>query len=216
MKNLLSFFIILKTSVAQPIVIDPDGIHVALIKKRNFNVKMKIGTKIIILFLALNLLSCKGSTVEKESEIAPLELSGNQITSFPLPIGNLNDFGQILTDLQRDELSKILHDYEVETTRHIVLVTINSITPYKSVQKYTTDLGGHWGVGTSEENNGLVLVVCNSCREIGIATGIGTELVLTDEICKDVIERVMIPEFKDGEFFIGLKKGLAELMEKWN
>jgi uncharacterized protein len=96
-----------------------------------------------------------------------------------------------------------------------VIVTIDSIKPYESIQRYATDLGEKWGIGSAEKNNGLAIVVCNPCKQIGIATGTGTELILTDEICKKVIEEKIIPEFKNGEFYNGIKKGVIELIEKW-
>ena len=49
----------------------------------------------------------------------------------------------------------------------------------------------------------------------GIATGTGTELILTDEICKNVIDLTIIPEFKNGNFYDGIKNGLIELIKKW-
>ena len=179
--------------------------------------KMKIGTKILILFLTLNFLSCKGIAQETETKkpTPEFDFSGMEKNSFPKPIGIINDYGQIFTESERTELSKILYDYDIETTRQIVVVTIDSIKPYNDIQKYATDLGQTWGVGTAEKNNGLTIVVCNPCRQIGIATGTGTELILTDEICKKVIEEKIIPEFKNGEFYSGIKKGVIELIEKW-
>jgi len=57
--------------------------------------------------------------------------------------------------------------------------------------------------------------MCKPCRQIGIATGTGTELILTDKICKEVIDKIIIPKFKNGEFYGGIKKGIAELIAKW-
>ena len=178
---------------------------------------MKIGTKILILFLTLNFLSCKGIAQETKTKkpTTEIDFSETEKSSIPKPIGIINDYGQIFTESQRTELSKILYDYDIETTRQIVVVTIDSIKPYNDIQKYATDLGQTWGVGTAEKNNGLTIVVCNPCRQIGIATGTGTELILTDEICKKVIEEKIIPEFKNGEFYSGIKKGVIELIEKW-
>ncbi|MCK0158920.1 TPM domain-containing protein [Cellulophaga sp. F20128] len=136
-------------------------------------------------------------------------------TIFPKPIGIINDYGKIFTESQRTELTKVLYEYDIETTRQIVVVTIDSIQPYNSIQKYATALGNNWGVGTAEENNGLTIVVCNPCKRIGIATGTGTELILTDEICKKVIENTIIPKFKNGRYYDGIKKGVTELIEKW-
>ena len=178
---------------------------------------MKIGTKILILFLTLNLLSCKGSAQETETKKSTTEIDFSESVkrTFPKSIGIINDYGRVFTELQRTELSKVLYDYDVETTRQIVVVTIDSIKPYQNIQKYATDLGNEWGVGNAEKNNGLTIVVCNPCRQIGIATGYGTELILTDEICKDVIDKTIIPEFKNGEFYNGIKKGVTELIAKW-
>lgn len=176
---------------------------------------MKIGTKILILFLTLNLLSCKGSAQETKEPKTEIDFSETIKSTFPKPIGIINDYGKVFSELQRTELSKVIYDYNIETTRQIVVVTIDSIKPYQNIQKYAVDLGNEWGIGNAEKNNGLTIVVCNPCRQIGIATGTGTELILTDEICKNVIDQTIIPEFKNGKFYGGIKNGVAELIKKW-
>ncbi|WP_378187532.1 TPM domain-containing protein [Aquimarina sp. W85] len=172
---------------------------------------MKIVAKILILLLTLNLLSCKDSAKETIA-LCSLEM---EMDIFPKPIGIINDYGQIFTKSQRTELTNILYDYDVKTKRQILVVTVDSIKPYVEIQKYATDLGNDWRVGAAKKNNGLAIVVCKPCRQIGIATGLGTELILTDEICKEVIEKTIIPEFKSGEFYNGIKNGVTELIAKW-
>ncbi len=179
---------------------------------------MKIGTKILILFLTLNFLSCKGSAQETETKKPIPEFDFSTIEKFretKLKGLIINDYDSIFSPSQRKELSDIIYDYNIETTRQIVVVTIDSISPYSEIQKYATDLGNYWGVGDAEKNNGLTIVMCNPCRQIGIATGLGTELILTDKICKDVIDQTIIPEFKNGNFYDGVKNGVVELIEKW-
>lgn len=136
-------------------------------------------------------------------------------TKFPQSIGIINDFSQVFTASQRNELSKTLHDYDMETTRQIVVVTVDSIAPYTDIQKFGTDLANEWDVGTAEKNNGLIIVLCKPSRKIGIATGNGTELVLTDEICKNVIDHTILPEFIDGNYYAGIKNGVTELIALW-
>lgn len=177
---------------------------------------MKIGTKILILFLTLNLLSCKGSAQETETKKTIPDFDFSTIEKFretKLKGQIINDYDSIFSPSERKELSDIIYDYNIETTRQIVVVTIDSISPYSDIQKFATDLSNYWGVGDAEKNNGLTIVMCNPCRKIGIATG--TELILTNEICKKVIEQTIIPEFKNGEFYGGIKKGVTELITKW-
>ena len=179
---------------------------------------MKIGTKILILFLTLNLISCKGSAQETETKKPIPEFDFSTVEKFrktKLKALIINDYDSIFNPTQRKELSDIIYDYNIETTRQIVVVTIDSISPYSDIRKYATDLGNYWGVGDAEKNNGLTIVMCNPCRQIGIATGTGTELILTDEICKEVIDKTIIPEFKNGDFYSGIKKGVTELIAKW-
>ena len=179
---------------------------------------MKIGTKILLLFLILNLLSCKGSAQETETEKSTIEFDFSTVEKFrdtKLKGQIINDYDSIFSPSQRKELSDILYDYNIKTTRQIVVVTIDSIKPYSDIQKMATDLGKYWGVGNAEKDNGLVILFSNPERKIGIATGYGTELVLTDEICKSVIDNVIIPEFKNGKYYDGIKKGVTELIEKW-
>ena len=176
---------------------------------------MKIGTKIIIFFLTLNLFSCKGIAQETEMKTEFDFSKIEKIKESKLKGQIINDYDNIFNSTQTKELSDILYDYNVKTTKQIVVVTIDSIKPYSDIQKFTTDLGKYWGVGTAEKDNGLIILLCKPCGQIQISTGDETKLILTDEICKKVIEEKIIPEFKNGEFYSGIKKGVLELIEKW-
>jgi uncharacterized protein len=178
---------------------------------------MKIKPSFLIICLGFLFLSSYGKSQENEVKIPMPEFEELDIKSksFPNPIGYVNDFEGIFTDSQRNELSKTLENYNFETTRQLVVVIIDSIHPYDSIQEYATDLGNAWGIGTAETHNGLVVVVCMSCSQIGIATGLGTQLILTDEICKDIIEKTIIPDFKTGAYYKGVQNGITELIKKW-
>ena len=177
---------------------------------------MKIGTKILIFFLTLNFLSCKNYKDETETKKQIPEFVHTEIGfSLPDSIEIINDFGNVLTEFQRIKLKTLISNYINKTTKEIVIVTIDSIKPYKDIQKYATDLGNDWVIGAPKWNNGLTIVICNPCNKIGIATGGGTEKILTDEICKEIIEKTIIPEFKKENYYNGIEKGIKELMSKW-
>src|SRR5690606_32023136 len=97
--------------------------------------------------------------------------------------------------------AELIIKYDIETTRQIAVVTIGSIEPYSDIKKFATDLGRYWEIGTADKDNGLVIVVCNPCKQIGIATGTGIELILTDQICKTVIDNTIVPEFNEGNYY---------------
>ena len=139
----------------------------------------------------------------------------DSIGDFPFPIGSVSDYEDVFTEEQLSELTKTISLYEQETTREIAIVTISSIEPYDNITDYSTDLANEWGIGKTESDNGLLILFSKNLREIRISTGYGTEKILTDEICRKVIDKTIIPEFRKGDYFSGIKIGLIELISKW-
>ncbi|MCK7591081.1 TPM domain-containing protein [Subsaxibacter sp. CAU 1640] len=173
---------------------------------------------LLVLILTLNVCTCKGIAQEQDTVQSTTKFDFSKIEKFrntKLQGQIINDYDSIFSPSQRIELTKLLYDYDIKTTRQVVVVTVDSIKPYSDIQKYATDLMNYWGVGNAETNNGLAIVLCKPCRKVAIATGYGTELVLTDDICKKVIEETIIPEFKKGDYYLGIKTGVLELIERW-
>ncbi len=132
------------------------------------------------------------------------------------PVGYVNDFALVLDSLSQASLETKLNDFEKQTTNQIVIVTLNSdrLTE-ENFDKYALDLSNYWKIGTKEKNNGLTIVLSPKLRKIRISTGLGTEKVLTDEICENIVQTVIIPEFKDENYFEGLDKATDEFIKLW-
>jgi len=133
----------------------------------------------------------------------------------PKKVGYVNDFSDILTFKQEKELSKIIQDFDQKTTNQFAVVTIDSIKPYGSIKDFATDLGNYWGIGQKDKNNGVIIVVCKNLRKVWVGTGLGAERVLTNDICKAVIDIHMIPHFQNGQYFDGIRQGIQELIKQW-
>jgi uncharacterized protein len=136
-------------------------------------------------------------------------------SSLPGYIGYVNDFEDILSPDQEQELNKIISEFEKQTTNQIAIVSVDSISPYTSMKDYATDLANKWGVGQKDKDNGLVIIISKKLRQSRIATGLGTEKILTDQICQRITEQRMIPQFKNGDYFKGIREGLTELIKTW-
>lgn len=130
----------------------------------------------------------------------------------PKPIDFVNDFEKILTKQEVKELTKIILRHEKKTTNQISIVTVKSISPYKEMFDFSFDLGNYWGVGQKDKNNGVLIVVSKELRKIRIQNGEGIEKILTDEETKTIIDNEMIVEFKNDNYFEGLKKGLESII----
>ncbi|NIJ46631.1 uncharacterized protein FHR24_003126 [Wenyingzhuangia heitensis] len=172
--------------------------------------KIKINLFLILLISITSL--CNSQSIEKETRnlfFAPLK------KEFPIPLGFINDFENILTKEERRELNNIISNFEKSSSNEIAIITINSIKPYTDIKQFTEDLSNEWGVGKKNKKNGLTILFSKNLRKIQISTGLNTEKIITNEICKNVIDYEIIPEFKKGKYYSGIRKGLMKLIEKW-
>ena len=65
-----------------------------------------------------------------------------------------------------------------------------------------------WGIGQSGKNNGVLLFVVKDERRLRIEVGKGLEGELTDAQSGRIIRQWITPEFKQGNYFGGIKRGL--------
>ena len=70
---------------------------------------------------------------------------------------------------------------------------------------------GSWSEG---QKNGVVIVFGKQIRQIRIQVGDGLEKKLKDEEVKRIIDYTIIPEFKKGDYFLGIKNGLIEIIKE--
>lgn len=127
------------------------------------------------------------------------------------------DNEEVLTTDQELELDSIFREHQKRTTNQIVLVATPTYGDFENNRMFAVDFGNKLGVGMAKRNNGVVIVFSQTKREIFVATGLGTEVVLKDEDIKPIIDSVFIPKFKAGLVFEGLKAGseaIVSFLEK--
>jgi uncharacterized protein len=109
----------------------------------------------------------------------------------------------LLTKSQVITLDSLYKAHEKKTSNEIALI-ISGDLPDSSILKSAAALGNQYGVGKKGSNNGVIILVCPRIRQVAIATGYGTEKVLTNEIANKFIGSLMIPRFKEGKYFEGI------------
>ncbi|ALJ01413.1 TPM domain-containing protein [Rufibacter tibetensis] len=178
---------------------------------------MRCQKAILFLLIILSYISSSCTTQETESQNQSIELasSDSKARKFPKPIGYINDFENVFTDEQEQELTKLLTGYNQETTNAIAVITVSSIEPYSDFDQYALEISEEWGVGEKGKDNGLTILFSKKLQRIRISTGLGTERILTNEVCQRIIDHTIVPKLKEGKFFEGISSGLVELIEQW-
>lgn len=125
----------------------------------------------------------------------------------------VNDFAQLLSDNERSELEKKLVAYNDSTSTQIAIVMIQSLEG-NEIADYTFRLAEKWGVGNKEKDNGIMILVSKQDRKVFIATGYGVEAALPDAIAKRIVSNVIIPDFRNGNFYSGLNRATDEIIAR--
>jgi uncharacterized protein len=133
----------------------------------------------------------------------------------PNPPRLVNDFANVLTSDQINQLELELDTFAQNTTTQIVIVTVPSLDGYE-ISDYSFQLGEKWGVGQKGKNNGVVIIFKPKTeQESGqafIAIGYGLEGVIPDAITNRIVDNEMIPHFKEGDIYGGLLQGCQVIM----
>ncbi|RXG15779.1 TLP18.3/Psb32/MOLO-1 phosphatase superfamily protein [Leeuwenhoekiella polynyae] len=130
---------------------------------------------------------------------------------FPKQKGSVNDFENILSESEEAELTRKIQELESATSDQIVVVTLVSIKPYLTIESYAFDLANDWGVGMEEKDKGIVIALGKELKQIRIENSMGIQQRLTDSEAKRIIEELMIPEFKQENYYKALLKGIEAI-----
>ena len=132
--------------------------------------------------------------------------------SFPPLTGRVVDEAGMLSSEAQSRLTALLAEHEKQTGNQVVVVTLKSLQGY-DIQDYGVQLGRAWGIGQKGKNNGVLLIVSQDPRKVGIETGYGMEGELTDAQSKLIIENTILPFFKKGDYDSGVLAGTVQILQ---
>lgn len=134
--------------------------------------------------------------------------------SFPDPVGYVSDFENLYSIQEQKIISELITAFEDKTSNQIAIATIPDLGNYDNIDDLSFDLANFWGVGQRDKDNGVLLVISSAKRKVSIKTGYGVEKLLTDQEAKSIIDNVILPEFKKGEFYKGTQAGLLNIIKE--
>jgi len=138
--------------------------------------------------------------------------SNDYWTKLPTPKGWVNDFEKIFTEEQEITLDSLIAEYEKSTSIEITVITIpTSATVKDRFDELTLHIAKNWGVGKKEKNNGILIGISKGYRTIRIQNGLGIEKLLSDKQTKQIIDQIIIPNFKADNIFNGVFEGIQEI-----
>lgn len=98
-----------------------------------------------------------------------------------------------------------------QTEAQIVVATIPSLQG-EVIEEYGNALYRHWGIGSAQKNNGVLLLVSQEDRQVWIEVGYGLEGAIPDGRAGGILDQYIIPYFQQEQYDQGILHGYQALL----
>lgn len=144
------------------------------------------------------------------SSVIPQAYAGE--ADFPRnPDSYITDSIGLINSSDRAAIVKILKELEDKTSAQVAIVTVATTQP-EEIETYAVKLFKKWGIGQKGKDNGVLFLIAQNDRKMRIEVGYGLEGALPDAVCSRIINAIVVPEFKNGNFSGGINKGASALV----
>lgn len=135
---------------------------------------------------------------------------GTIVPAFATPTKDMmvTDNAGMLTSEQESEIEDMLYDINQQTGVEFAVYTVESLNG-QNIETNANDLFRELGLGDSEKNNGLLLLIALNDRKFRLEVGYGLEGTIPDTKAAEIIN-TMTPYFKEGNYADGIKAAVSK------
>ena len=126
--------------------------------------------------------------------------------------GYVNDDAGMISPSAKSKIEEGLRAFEQSDSTQIVILTIPSLEG-ENIEEFGIKVAEVWKVGHQAKDNGVLFIVSKQERKIRIEVGRGLEGKLTDLTAGRIIDLVIKPRFKQGDFDGGFIAGVSSLID---
>ena len=129
----------------------------------------------------------------------------------PEPRGYVSDHAQAIEGDWKERIRSVCQDLERKTGVEMVVVTVPSIKPFGSANVYATALYEKWGIGSTQQEHGVMVLVAVEERQAAITLGRQMLPVITPAVMNQVGRESLQPSIALGHFGEGLYRTAVAL-----
>ncbi|MDU9050685.1 MAG: TPM domain-containing protein [Candidatus Electrothrix sp. Rat3] len=138
-----------------------------------------------------------------------LPVSARTIPAFK---GYVNDYADMISGPVEAKLEQTLESFERTDSTQIAVLTVDSLEG-DPLGDFSIRVAEEWGIGQKGKDNGVLLLVAKKERRARLEVGYGLEGVLTDLLAGRIIDDVITPRFKSGQFDQGFEGGVEAVIQ---
>jgi uncharacterized protein len=126
--------------------------------------------------------------------------------------GYVNDYAGMISPSAKSKIEEGLRAFEQSDSTQIVILTVPSLEG-ENIEEFSIRVAEAWKIGQQQKDSGILLIVSKQERKIRIEVGRGLEGKLTDLMAGRIIDQVIKPRFKQGDFDGGFITGTSALID---
>jgi uncharacterized membrane protein YgcG len=132
----------------------------------------------------------------------------------PMPTRHFNDNAHVVSSGTAAELNQTLTQLEQNTSSRVMVVVYRKMESDLPIEEYTAHVAKSWGVGQYRLLNSAVLFVFAEPRQAWLQVGTGLQKALPDAAVDSIVDTILIPSLKKGEFDTGLQASVAAIVHQ--
>lgn len=124
--------------------------------------------------------------------------------------GPVTDLTGTLTADQIATLDRELRDFQARKGNYIAILLVPTTQP-EAIEQYSLRVAEAWKLRRPGVNDGLLILVAKQDRAVRIEVDYGLEGAVPDVLANRIIEQVIVPRFREGDYFDGLQQAVERL-----
>lgn len=129
----------------------------------------------------------------------------------PGPMGYVSDHAGVLDDDWKARIRSVCQDLERKTGVEMVVVTVSTIKPFGSANEYAAALYEKWGIGSAQQEHGVMVLVAVQERQAAVTLGRQMLPVITPDVMSQVGGAYLHPSIQLGHYGEGLYRTVVAL-----
>jgi uncharacterized protein len=130
----------------------------------------------------------------------------------PPPQAHFNDYASLVRPETAGILDQKLAQFERDTSEQIVVAIFPKMESDSSIEDYTVRIAQAWHAGVKGRDNGAVLFIFAQSHKMYLQVGYGLEGPLPDALAKRIIDEVITPAFRKGDYDGGVTAGVNAIL----
>lgn len=131
-----------------------------------------------------------------------------QHRDYPAYSGYVNDFAGVIGDAYKRQITALAAELEQKTGAQLAIAAVRSLDG-ESPEIYAVELFADWGIGRRGVDDGLLILFDVGGRQVRMEVGDGLEGIITDGTAGAILDRYLMPDFRNGEYGRGLLQAAA-------